>query len=61
VLDAHPASLDWLGAVGRYQVIPLGVENFGQSGDIPDLYHHYRIDTDAILEAIASASLDKLA
>ena len=61
VLDAHPATLDWLGAVGRYQVIPLGVENFGQCGDIPDLYHHYRIDTDAILEAIASASLRKLA
>ncbi|MFI4989207.1 MAG: hypothetical protein ACHQF3_17405, partial [Alphaproteobacteria bacterium] len=51
----HPATLSWLGAVGRHRVHPLGVDHFGQSGDIPDLYRAYRIDTDAILDAAAAA------
>ena len=51
--DAHPAVLSWLGAVGRHRVIPLGVDRFGQSGDIPDLYHAYGIDADAIVTAAA--------
>jgi pyruvate dehydrogenase E1 component len=29
----------------------LGVEQFGQSGSIPDLYRHYGIDSQAILRA----------
>jgi len=53
VVDAHPATLSWVGAVGRHRIIPLGVDRFGQSGDIPDLYHTYGIDADAILTAAA--------
>jgi pyruvate dehydrogenase E1 component len=53
VADAHPATLSWLGAVGRHRVIPLGVDRFGQSGDIPDLYRTYGIDADAIVTAAA--------
>jgi pyruvate dehydrogenase E1 component len=53
VADAHPATLSWIGAVGRHPLIPLGVDRFGQSGDIPDLYHAYGIDADAILTAAA--------
>ncbi len=55
--DFHPATLSWLGAVAHNPVVPLGVERFGQSGDIPDLYHAYGIDTDAILDAAARACL----
>src|SRR5262249_51654360 len=33
VIDGHPATLSWLGAVARQRVQPLGVEHFGQSGD----------------------------
>jgi pyruvate dehydrogenase E1 component len=29
----------------------LGVEHFGQTGTIPDLYRHIRIDAAAIVEA----------
>ena len=57
VLDGHPATLSWLGAVARHRVEPLGVDHFGQSGDIPDLYRVYGIDTDAILDAAARACL----
>jgi len=55
VHDAHPAGLTWLGAVEGFQVSPLGVTKFGQSGDINDLYQHYRIDTQAIVEAALAA------
>jgi pyruvate dehydrogenase E1 component len=51
VLDGHPAALAWLGAVNGHRVRPLGVEHFGQTGTIADLYRHYGIDTNAIIAA----------
>jgi pyruvate dehydrogenase E1 component len=54
IVDGHPATLSWLGGVRGHRVRPLGVEHFGQSGDLPDLYHHYRLDVDAILDACAA-------
>ena len=51
VLDGHPATLAWLGAVYGHKVRPLGVEHFGQTGAIPDLYRHYGIDANAIIAA----------
>jgi pyruvate dehydrogenase E1 component len=53
VLDGHPATLSWLGSVARHPVAPLGVESFGQSGNINDLYRAYGLDADAILGAAA--------
>ncbi len=55
--DFHPATLSWLGAVAGNAIVPLGVDRFGQSGEIPDLYQAYRIDADAILDAAARACL----
>ena len=60
VLDAHPATLSWLGSVAGHRIYPLGVERFGQAGDIPDLYRAYGIDTDAILDAAARACLRRV-
>ena len=60
VLDGHPATLSWLGGVGGRRVRPLGVDHFGQSGDIPDLYRAYGIDADAIVEAAARACVDRV-
>jgi pyruvate dehydrogenase E1 component len=57
VADSHPAILSWLGAVRHDCVVPLGVDHFGQSGDIPDLYRVYGIDSDAIIDAAARACL----
>jgi pyruvate dehydrogenase E1 component len=57
VADGHPATLSWLGAVARQPIIPLGVDRFGQTGDIPDLYREYGIDRDAIVDAAARACL----
>ncbi len=57
VIDGHPTTLSWLGGVGGHRVQALGVEHFGQSGDLSDLYRTYRIDTEAILDACAGAVL----
>jgi pyruvate dehydrogenase E1 component len=57
VLDGHPATHAWLGSVRGHRVVPLGPDHFGQSGDIPDLYREYGVDTDAILDACAQALL----
>ena len=53
VLDGHPATLSWLGAVAGHRVVALGVDRFGQSGDIPDLYREYGLDARAIVDAAA--------
>ena len=60
VLDGHPATLSWLGAVSDCRVSALGVERFGQSSDIPDAYRLHGIDAEAILGAAASACLARL-
>ncbi|MEM6679080.1 MAG: transketolase [Pseudomonadota bacterium] len=53
VIDGHPATLAWLGAVVGHRQMPLGVEHFGQTGTIGDLYRHFGIDADGIVEAAA--------
>lgn len=53
VLDGHPLTLSWLGSVRGQRVVPLGIETFGQSGNIPDLYRTYRLDAAAIVDAVA--------
>ena len=57
VSDSHPATLSWLGGVTDDFVVPLGVDRFGQSGDIPDLYRVYGLDREAIIDAAARACL----
>jgi pyruvate dehydrogenase E1 component len=54
VIDGHPATLSWLGGVGGHRTISLGVEHFGQTGTVTDLYRHYGIDAEAIRIAAQS-------
>ena len=51
VTDGHPATLAWIGSVMGHRTAPLGVEHFGQTGTINDLYRHFMIDADAIVSA----------
>lgn len=55
--DAAPASLSWIGGVLGQRVAPLGVEKFGQTGGLADLYAAYRLDGSAITEAVAELLL----
>lgn len=51
VLDGHPASLAWLGAVGGHRTRTLGVDRFGESGNVAELYAATGIDAPAIVQA----------
>jgi len=53
-IDGHPATLGWLGSVGGHRAITLGVEHFGQTGTVTDLYRHFGIDAAAIANAAQS-------
>lgn len=57
IADAAPATLSWLGGVLGHRVAPLGVEKFGQTGNLADLYAAYRLDGAAITEAVAELLL----
>ena len=57
VIDGSPGALSWMGGVKGMRVSPLGIDSFGQTGDLPDLYHRYRLDADAIMDAAAELFL----
>ena len=57
VLEGHPATLSWLDAVLGHRVKALGVDRFGQSADLIDLYRVHGLDAGAILDACAAACL----
>ena len=57
VCDAHPLTLSWIGAVRGQRVAALGVDAFGQSADIPDLFRVMRMDAESIVDACAAALL----
>ncbi|MCU0884872.1 MAG: transketolase [Beijerinckiaceae bacterium] len=51
VMDGHPATLAWLGAVNGHRTRSLGVEHFGQTGTIAEIYRHFGIDARGIMRA----------
>jgi pyruvate dehydrogenase E1 component len=53
VHDAASHHLAWLGSVFGTRVVPVGVDEFGQSGRIRDLYRHF----DLLPEQIVNAAL----
>lgn len=59
VIDGHPATLGWLGSVHGHRTRSLGVDHFGQTGSIAELYRHYGIDTHGIISAAESVSPGK--
>ena len=60
VTDGHPATLAWIGGVKGHATTPLGVEHFGQTGTIRDLYRHFQIDAEAIVSAASYLSPGKV-
>jgi pyruvate dehydrogenase E1 component len=52
LVDGHPHTLAFLGP----RITCLGVQRFGQSGDIAELYEHHEIDA----ESVVGAALDLL-
>lgn len=58
-IDGHPATLSWLGGVCGHRTRPLGVEHFGQTGSLQDLYRHYGIDANAMMRAVTQMAKGK--
>jgi pyruvate dehydrogenase E1 component len=54
VMDGHPHTLAFLAAVAGAPIASLGVQDFGQSGDVGDLHRLFGIDA----ETIVGAALD---
>jgi pyruvate dehydrogenase E1 component len=59
VIDGHPATLAWLGSVYGHRTRSLGVEHFGQTGTIADLYRHFGIDAQGIAKAVQAIAPGK--
>jgi len=52
VTDGHPSTLGWLGSVAGHRTVAHGVEHFGQTGSIRDLYRHFGIDRASLLASV---------
>jgi pyruvate dehydrogenase E1 component len=51
VIDGHPHTMAFLGAVLDSPSSVLGVTSYGQSGSRKDLYRHFKLDSQGIYEA----------
>ena len=49
VHDASPHAMSWFGSVYGTPTASLGVHDFGQGGPIEDLFRHFQIDADSIV------------
>ena len=51
VTDGHPSVLTWLGAIAGHRVYGLGVDRYGESGTLTELYQAYQLDAKSIISA----------
>lgn len=59
VNDGHPAALAWLGGVTGHRVTTLGVEAFGQSASLDDLYASFGMDVNGVIRAVEQVTEGK--
>lgn len=55
VHDASSHAMSWLGSALGVVTLSLGVDDFGQSGTIGDLYRAYSLDSDSVTNAAMAA------
>ena len=53
IIDGHSSALSWIGSIKGQKIIPLGVNKFGQSGDLKEVYQFNEIDLNSIVDRIA--------
>lgn len=62
VIDGHPHTLAFLAGINATPIASLGVDDFGQSGDVDALYAHFGIDVATIVGAtfdLIDAKIDR--
>ena len=52
LVDGHPHTLAFLAGAAGAPIACLGVQHFGQSGDIAELYEHHQIDAESVVGAV---------
>ena len=55
VHDAASHTLSWLGSALGVPAVSLGVDGFGQSGSVSDLYRAHDLDSGSIVNAALAA------
>jgi pyruvate dehydrogenase E1 component len=55
VHDAASHTMAWLGSALGVPAVSLGVDSFGQSGTVPDLYAAHDLDAGSIVNAALAA------
>jgi pyruvate dehydrogenase E1 component len=55
VHDASSHTLSWLGSALGVPAVSLGVDGFGQSGSVSDLYRAHDLDSGSIVNAALAA------
>jgi pyruvate dehydrogenase E1 component len=55
VHDAASHALAWVGSVFGQRVVPVGVDAFGQSGSLAELYEHFHLLPDQLVNAALAA------
>ena len=58
IIDGHSSSLAWIGSVLGHRVYPMGLNKFGQSGDLDEIYKYTNIDFKSIIDRIAQSIVD---
>jgi pyruvate dehydrogenase E1 component len=57
--DGSSHAMAWLGSALGMPQVAMGVDNFGQSGNIPDLYAIHDLNSESIINgALAALSLN---
>jgi pyruvate dehydrogenase E1 component len=56
LIDGYPATLSWLGGVLGHRIESLGVDRFGQTGTVRDLYRHFDFDVEGIIRTVEAAA-----
>jgi pyruvate dehydrogenase E1 component len=51
-MDGHSHTLSFIGGALGVKMIPLGVDDFGQSGSRGELYEAYEIGVSSIMRAV---------
>jgi pyruvate dehydrogenase E1 component len=55
VHDASSHAMAWIGSALGVPAVPLGVDTFGQSGTVADLYRTHDLDAGSIVNAALAA------
>ena len=58
IIDGHSSSLSWIGSVLGHKVYPMGLNKFGQSGDLSEIYEYTHIDFKSIIDRIARSIIN---